>query len=479
MGESLTVRDACEHISGVCFKTGPPPALVGVELEWVVHDLVDPLRPVEPARIDRALEPLGAYGALPGGSALSREPGGQVELSSRPGSLGACLDYLAADGAALRTTLAEHGMALAGWGLEPFRERERVLHLPRYDAMEEHFDRGGPWGRRMMRSTAGAQINLDAGQDAQDGTGITGWRRRWQLAHRLGPVLVAAFANSPLWLGKPTGWRSSRQAVWSRMDASRTRPPGHAEDPRTAWADYALDAAVLCIRREEHETWSAPEGLTLRGWLDGVPGLRPPTVEDLDYHLTTLFPPVRPRGWLELRMIDTQHGDEWVVPAAVATALFDDPVAAETAWEATEPLCTQGPIASVELWERAARHGLAVPELAKAALSCFAAAESALASANGHGTLAGAGAGATAGTGAGTGEAGATPAAGASGTASAASATTTPPSTTNQTPESVRRAVSAFTERYVARGRCPADDRLDALQASASSVPPALEEAWR
>ncbi len=68
---------------------------------------------------------------------------------------------------------------------------------------------------------------------------------------------------------------------------------------------------------------------------------------------------------------------------------------------------------------------------------------------------------------------------GASGTAAAASTTTTSPTTSNQTPESVRRAVSAFTERYVARGRCPADDRLDALQAGASSVPPALEEAWR
>ena len=451
MQERLTAQDACAHIRGVCFKTGPPPALVGFELEWVIHDLVDPLRSVDPARIVRALEPLDGPGALPGGSALSREPGGQVELSSRPGTLGGCLDYLAADTAVLRTTLAEHGMTLAGWGLEPFRERERVLHLPRYDAMEAHFDRGGPWGRRMMRSTAGAQINLDAGQDAQDGTGSTGWRRRWQLAHRLGPVLVAAFANSPLWLGKPTGWRSSRQAVWSRMDASRTRPPEHAEDPRTAWAHYAMDAAVLCIRREDHGTWSAPAGLTLRSWLDGAPGLRPPTIEDVDYHLTTLFPPVRPRGWLELRMIDTQHGDEWVVPAAVATALFDDPVAADVAWEATEPLCAEGPIASVELWERAARHGLAAPDLAKAALTCFAAAESALATRTG--TLAAA-------------------------VAPTASAATASPAAT-QSPDSVRRAVSAFTERYVARGRCPADDRLDALHGGASSVPLALEEAWR
>ena len=435
MGEKLTARDADEHIRGVCFKTGPP-ALVGIEIEWVVHDLADPVRPVEPARIDRALRTLSPAGALPGGSALSREPGGQVELSSRPGPLLECLRDLAADVEVLRTTLAGHGMALAGWGLEPFRERARVLDLPRYQAMEAHFDRGGPWGRRMMRSTAGLQVNLDAGEDgpAGTGTGITGWRRRWELAHRLGPVLVAAFANSPLWLGKPTGWHSGRQLVWARMDPSRTRPPGYRADPRTAWSDYVLDAALLCIRSDGPGSWSAPAGLTMRGWLnDEVPGLRRPTVEDVDYHMTTLFPPVRPRGWLELRMIDTQHGDEWLVAAAVATVLFDDPAAAETAWSATGRLVARGrgPIPAVEMWERAARVGLSAPELHEAALTCFAAAEKALADLDGAAR--------------------------------------------------VRHAVSAFIERYVARGRCPADDRLDALRDGASSFapPPALEEAWR
>ena len=433
MVERLTARDAGEHIRGVCFKTGPP-ALVGIELEWVVHDLADPLRPVGAARIDRALEPLAAPRALPGGSALSREPGGQIELSSRAGPLMTCLGDLAADVEVLRTTLAGHGMALAGWGLEPFLERARLLDLPRYRAMEAHFDRGGPWGRRMMRSSAGLQVNLDAGDGGPDGagTGITGWRRRWELAHRLGPVLVAAFANSPLWLGKPTGWRSGRQLVWARTDPSRTRPPDHSTDPRTVWADYVLDAELLCIRCHEPDTWNAPPGLSLRGWLNGeFPGLRPPTVADVDYHMTTLFPPVRPRGWLELRMIDTQHGDEWLVAAAVSTVLFDDPAAAEIAWAATEPLCagSGAPIAPVELWERAARLGLSAPELAAAARTCFAAADKALARIDGT--------------------------------------------------DSLRQAVDAFTERYVARGRCPADDRLDALRDSASFAPLALEEAWR
>jgi glutamate--cysteine ligase len=468
----------------VCFKTGPP-SLVGVELEWLVHDLADPRRPVAAARVDRALEDLGipnghaaaatnsatatsaaannvatisaaannaatasatttnaattsagttnaatttaVTGAFPGGSAFSREPGGQVELSSRPGSLVSCLADMAADTALLRAALAGHGLELAGWGLEPFLARERILRLPRYEAMEAHFDRKGPWGRRMMRCTAGLQINLDAGQE---GTGVLGWRRRWELAHRLGPVLVAAFANSPLWQGRPTGWRSGRQAVWWRMDASRTRPPAPDADPRSAWSRYALDAEVLCVRCDEPHGWQAPAGLTFRGWLDGAaPGLRPPTIEDLDYHLTTLFPPVRPRGWLELRMIDSQHGDDWVVPAAVAAVLFDDPAAAEAAWAATEPLCGGDGLPSPHTWMRAARFGLSALEFRKPALECFAAAEAAL----------------------------------------------------SATPDGLRDSVSAFIERYVARGRCPADDRLDALPGGGASPAPReqLQEAWR
>jgi glutamate--cysteine ligase len=214
------------------------------------------------------------------------------------------------------------------------------------------------------------------------------------------------------------------------MDSSRTRPPGYDVDPRAAWADYALDAAVLCVRSDEpRASWDSPPGLTFRGWLDGAaPELRRPTIEDLDYHLTTLFPPVRPRGWLELRMIDAQHGDEWVVPAAVSAALFDDPAAAEAAWAATEPLCADGVLPSEHTWMRAARFGMSAPEFRKPAMECFAAAERAL-----YGSS-----------------------------------------------EPLRAPVSAFIERYVARGRCPADDRLDALPGGASPAPrEELQEAWR
>jgi glutamate--cysteine ligase len=436
--EDLTEDEAEAHVHGVCFKTGPP-ARTGVELEWLVHDRSHPRELISVDRLDAALKPVEVPGALPRGSRLTREPGGQVELSSPPApTLAECVAAMAADLAVLRQAADQAGLVLVGSGLDPYREPPRVLDHPRYRAMERFFDREGPWGRTMMRRTASLQINLDSGEDSD---GVSGYRNRWALAHRIGPVLVAAFANSPFSGGRPTGWVSTRQATWGLMDPGRTRQPPHHHEPRAAWARYALDARVLCVQdgvggrdgvsgpddgagtaaqdgsgrsRQDSADWSAPPGLTFRQWVRGAPGIRPPTVDDLDYHLSTLFPPVRPRGWLELRMIDAQDGDGWIVPTVLAAVLLDDPVAADAAYAATEPLCPDGnPLPSDIIWRRAARIGLADPDLAKAARACFAAVESALARSG--------------------------------------------------APPALRQAVSDFAERYPERGRCPAHDQLDAL----------------
>jgi glutamate--cysteine ligase len=256
--------------------------------------------------------------------------------------------------------------------------------------------------------------------------------------------------------------------VWRHTDPTRTRAPAYDGDPRDAWADYALDAAVLCIRSDEPHAWTSPPGLTFRGWLDGaVPGLRPPTMEDLDYHLTTLFPPVRPRGWLELRMIDSQHGDEWVVPAAVCAALFDDPVAAEAAWEATAPLCGSHPVPDAPTWTRAARFGLSAPEFATAAMRCFSAAERALSQRAESERAASARGGSERALHRSTGP------------VNALSSRVDGEGALSGGSGELHGAVSAFIERYVARGRCPADDRLDALPGGASPAPRQLQEAWQ
>ncbi|WP_328667218.1 glutamate-cysteine ligase family protein [Streptomyces sp. NBC_00322] len=77
---------------------------------------------------------------------------------------------------------------------------------------------------------------------------------------------------------------------------------------------------MLCVRRSDGLPWTAPDGMTFRDWLRT--GERPATLADLNYHRTTLFPPVRPRGHLELRMIDAQPGDGWMVPLALVSVLM-------------------------------------------------------------------------------------------------------------------------------------------------------------
>ncbi|WP_329126516.1 ergothioneine biosynthesis glutamate--cysteine ligase EgtA [Streptomyces sp. NBC_01465] len=403
--QPLSESAAEDLLRCICFKTGPPRTL-GVELEWLVHDLRDPRLPLSTGRREAAY---GALRALPLASALTFEPGGQLELSSLPAaSLTELIDSVSADLDAVRGSLRTAGLTLTGNGQEPWRTRDRVLRAPRYDAMETYFDRHGTAGRAMMRGSASVQVNLDAGHEEP---GPLGHGRRWQLAHLLGAVLVAAFANSPRSDGRSTGWRSTRQALWADLDPLRSLAPAAQREPRAAWTEQALDTPVMCIRRDEGP-WQVPTDLTFRGWLRGG-GPRPPTRADLDYHLTTLFPPVRPRGHLELRMIDAQPGEDgWIVPLAVTAALFDDPAAAETVYRAVKPLAeTAGslPAPRNPLWRNAARRGLADPELHAAAAVCFATALEAL------------------------------PRLGAS--------------------TAVRDAVAEFAARYVVRGRCPADDQ--------------------
>jgi glutamate--cysteine ligase len=444
-GARFTEADAEAHVHGICFKTGPPER-VGVELEWLIRDPRDPALPVRAEQVAAALAPFTAseadtpareqgyqkheerivrykIPALPSGATLTVEPGGQLELSSAPAdTLGELVEVTGRDLTALRDAAAAAGLELCGYGLDPLRPPRRVLDLPRYAAMERFFDRDGPWGRQMMCGTASVQVCLDAGDD---GTSESSYRSRWRLLHAIGPVLVAAFANSPLRRGRPTGWRSARQQVWANMDPGRTRAPAapltDGGDPRDAWATYALDAELMCVREPGSTDWTAPPGLTFRDWVrDGGSGtLRPPTPQDLDYHLSTLFPPIRPRGHMELRMIDAQPGNGWIVPAAVATALTVDQRAADAALAAAEPVWRQpgpgsgGVHSRHDPWLRAARSGPSDPEISRASRQCFEAADAALGRAD--------------------------------------------------APAPIRQAVADFTERYVLQDRCPANDQLEAL----------------
>ncbi|WP_346277988.1 ergothioneine biosynthesis glutamate--cysteine ligase EgtA [Pseudonocardia sp.] len=357
--------DAEAYVASVCFKIGPP-RLVGVELEWLLHR---PSAPTVPPDVDALIAALGRHSPttldpsssalpLPAGSDVSVEPGGQIELASPPlPDLGGLLQSVRADADALHHLLATQGLRPHTRAADPLRAPVRVLDVPRYRAMEQAFDRVGPHGRTAMCSTAAVQVCVDAGERGEVA-------RRWAAVHALGPVLLAAFANSPVLHGRRTGWKSSRWASWQRADPARTAPPPVLDtttaDPAAAWARRVLETPVLCVRRDG--VWEVPRGVTFADWVNGALGA-PPTTSDLAYHVSTLFPPVRPHGHVEVRYVDAQAGRRWALPVAVLAALLADPAVTDRAREACEP--AQG------RWTAAARHGLADRTLARAAATVF------------------------------------------------------------------------------------------------------------
>jgi glutamate--cysteine ligase len=258
----------------------------------------------------------------------------------------------------LAGALAEAGFGVAPLGTDPARPVTVLNHDGRYGAMHQHFAALGHAvpGRAMMASTAALQVNLDAGPRAQ-------WAERVAHLHRLGPVLLAISACSPMLARQRSGWRSMRQQAWSALDAGRVGPvsPG---DPGEAWASYALAAPVMLVYdHESGEADAVPARVSFASWITGDAKLvRRPTVRDLDYHLTTLFPPVRPRGYLELRYLDAVPSAWWPALAAITSVLADDPVAVDVAAEACAPVADR--------WVEAARDGLADPELLRAARTC-------------------------------------------------------------------------------------------------------------
>jgi glutamate--cysteine ligase len=361
-------RAAAEaYVASVCFKHGPPQRL-GVELEWIVQHADDPGRPLDADHLADALgvhapptiRPNSPHHPLPAGSALTVEPGGQVEISTPPrGSLSELLATATTDIAAVTELIIAAGLRLAGTATDPYRPPRRLLDSPRYRAMDEQYRRDGASGGHMMCGTAAVQPCLDVG-------GVGQLPLRWAALYALGPVLVAAFANSPGLAGRATGWASTRMALWAAVRYAAC-PPGtdavtlDAADPIAGYSRHVLDAPLLCVRRPGG--WLVPRALTFADWLAGaLPD--PPTTDDLDYHLTTVFPPVRPHGrHLEVRYVDAQPPGGWPLPVAVLAALLSSDAAAEAATELAAPAAGR--------WLAAARHGLADPTLAAAAAAVF------------------------------------------------------------------------------------------------------------
>ncbi len=343
---SLDVAAAREVIHRIAAPCGTGPA-VGLELEWHTYPAGNRSLRCDLARLQALCSTL----ELPGCSSITFEPGGQVELSSPPDrTVADACDRLAADADVLLAALTSAGIEAVAAGNDPHRLPVRTLEHPRYAAMEAYFDQEGPAGRQMMCGTAALQVNVDAGADPT---------ARWDLVHAVGPALAAAFATSP-----SRGFASERLATWLAMDRTRTTSARHGADPVADWATFALAARVMLLRLDGERWGEVGDKLTLAGWLEhGHDGVWPDE-SDVAYHLTTLFPPVRLRGWLELRFLDSLPAPWWRAAAVTtATVLADDGVGRHVAALARHHGVT-------DRWAVAARRGLDHPGLNAVAVAC-------------------------------------------------------------------------------------------------------------
>ncbi len=317
---------------------------IGAEVEWLVFHRADPTLPVPAPEAAEV-----AIGPLPAGGTVTIEPGGQVELVTVPApDATALITAIETDTDVLSARFAAYDLILVPLGLDPIRPARRTLDAPRYNAMEQYFATHSPAGIDMMTRTASLQLNIDFGPNPD---------RTWHLAHHLAPLLSATFANSPTSDGADFQPTSRRQQIWAATDRSRTQPVGATP---SAWHRYILDAKVM-LRHGKEGIQRSSDSLT---FAESLASEHPPTQADLDLHLTTLFPPLRPRGYLELRMLDAlpRHGRAAAI-ATVWTLLTDTGLGREAI-----EMCTT----LVNPWDVVTSHGLqdaAVCDAARGLLS--------------------------------------------------------------------------------------------------------------
>ena len=355
--EPLTPESASRRIYETAL-TDSVVGTVGLEVETHLVDVSDVSQRPTWQRLAPAIAPEATRLRA---SVISVEPGGQVELSGAPAAN--ITDAVAAmrhDEQRLRLVLADQGMGLAHLGADPLRAPQRINPRPRYRAMERHFHATGRAGAAatMMCSTASLQVNVQAGPRST-------WARRVALAYQLGPTLTSIAACSPWLSGRDTGWVSARQRAWSGLDANTSGAMSLSGDPAGDWVRRVLAAPVLFATTAGGDAVSIARAVPFSAWLSGRVLLadRRPTLDDLGTHLSTLFPPVRLRGYLEIRYLDISAPRWWPAIAALTTTLMDDPIAADAAAEATE--------AATGRWEVAARLGVRDPVLARAARRCM------------------------------------------------------------------------------------------------------------
>jgi glutamate--cysteine ligase len=320
---------------------------IGTEHEKFVYRRTDHRAPSydEPGGIRDLLMAMTEFGWQPveeGGNVIalsgpdgtiSLEPAGQLELS------GAQVEHLhltcAEAGRHLKQVKAvgaKLGLGFLGLGMWPDKTREDLPIMPkgRYAIMLRHMPRVGTLGLDMMLRTCTIQVNLDYSSEAD-------MVRKFRVGLALQPLATALFANSPFTEGKPNGYLSYRSHIWSDTDPARTGMlPFVFEEAfgYERYVDYALDVPMYFVFRDGKYIDAA--GLSFRDFLEGklsvLPGEKPLRSDWID-HLSTAFPEVRLKSFLEMRGADGGRWSRICALPALWVGLLYDQSALDAAWD--------------------------------------------------------------------------------------------------------------------------------------------------
>lgn len=316
---------------------------VGTEMEKLVIDAASG-EAAPFSRIEALLQRLEQIGSWQGvrengrliallgpSSSITLEPGGQLELS---GELCFDLHCSQADFSRHISEIVDEaaalGLAFLGLGTQPFTPLAQIDWLPkaRYGIMGPYMARTGDMGQRMMKQSAGLQVNFDFSDEAD-------CIDKLRIILATAPLQYALFANSPLLDGKPSGFLSSRGEIWSRTDPDRTGllPQIFADGAGFAtYVDYALDVPMYFISRGGAYVDFTRERFSFRRYLaEGFQGQRA-TLADWDLHLSTLFPEARLRPQIETRSADALPPQLTLGVAALLKGLLYDGDARAAIW---------------------------------------------------------------------------------------------------------------------------------------------------
>jgi glutamate--cysteine ligase len=268
-----------------------------------------------------------------GGGAISLEPGGQFELSGAPvATVHQTCTELMAHLAQLREVARPLGIGFLGVGMTPSWSRADMPIMPkgRYRIMTGYMPKVGSLGLDMMYRTCTVQTNLDFSSEAD-------MVKKLRVSLALQPVATAMFANSPFIEGKPNGFVSFRSEIWRDTDPDRSGMLPWAFEPGMGferYVDYVLDVPMYFVKRGERYIDVAGRSFRdlMAGKLAELPGERA-TLSDWANHVSTIFPEVRLKRYLEMRGAD---GGPWRrLPACAAfwVGLLYDEVSLDAAWD--------------------------------------------------------------------------------------------------------------------------------------------------